>query len=219
MTNYEFVPATTEAGDTRNLYLTWEILGHTGLKEKMFLQALNSQGNPVGQQEIEPISRKMYRWRDDGMILEQYPINTDARLSPGLYFVRLGFFNPKTGEHLPAYSVNKQPLGDEWIIGTLFMSANGLSLILLQHPLQAMFGDEFELLGYSMYPAEIPDSTLIELYWKMHAPVDTGYTVFVQLLNQQNRLIAQVDTQPLSNIYPTSRWQQGDIILDDLSCR
>ena len=34
------------------------------------------------------------------------------------------------------------------------------------------------------------------------------------MLDAQNQIIAQADAQPLPNVYPTSRWQPGDIITD-----
>ena len=212
LSGYEFTPPAVKAGETSTLLLAWNILGYTGLKEKMFIQLLDSGGHPVGQQEIEPISRKMYRWRDDGLILEQHPLQFGSDLNAGLYFARLGFFNPDTGQRLPTYSPNGQPLGDELIVGPLYVSADGINPANPQHAVQATLGHEFELLGYSAYPAETENSTTVELFWKTAAPVEVNYTVFVQMLDAQNQIIAQADAQPLPNVYPTSRWQPGDII-------
>jgi hypothetical protein len=91
LSGYEFTPPAVKAGETSTLLLAWNILGYTGLKEKMFIQLLDSGGHPVGQQEIEPISRKMYRWRDDGLILEQHPLQLGSDLNAGLYFARRYF--------------------------------------------------------------------------------------------------------------------------------
>jgi len=60
LSGYEFIPDTIEAGGRSYLYLSWEILGYTGLEEKMFLQIVDRQGNGVSQAELDPISRKMY---------------------------------------------------------------------------------------------------------------------------------------------------------------
>ncbi len=214
LSGYEFVPTTVEVGHESNLYLAWKILGYTGLKERMFLQVLDSQGNPVGQQEIAPISRKMYRWRDDGLILEQHPLKLDPDLSTGLYFVRLGFFKPETGQRLPVRSFDQQPLGDEVIIGPLYVRSDTVDPITPQYPKQAMLGDTIELLGYSLYPAEDGTSVDVTLYWQTRAAVNRDYTAFIQLLNPQNEMMAQRDRQPLNGLYPTSRWQPGDIISD-----
>lgn len=214
LNGYEFMPAMIQAGESGTLYLSWKIVGYTGLPEKMFLQLLDSQGRPVSQAELEPISRKMYRWRDDGLILEQHPFEIPPSVPAGLYFARLGFFDPETGQRLPAYTASQQLLNDELIVGPLYVKTNGHNPLKPQHPVKAMLGQAFELLGYSLYPLAAQNSTEVELYWKTQTPVDLDYTVFVQLLDQENQVITQVDRQPLLNLYPTSRWQAGDIISD-----
>ncbi|HXV43274.1 MAG TPA: hypothetical protein VEC96_09440, partial [Anaerolineae bacterium] len=212
LTGYEFTPATVEAGGSSQLVLAWEILSYTSLKEKMFLQLLDSRGNPAGQEEVEPISRKMYRWRDEGLILEQHPLQLNSDLSAGLYFVRLGFFDPDTGQRLPAYGSAQQPLGDELMVGPLYVSANGINPISPQHPVRARLGNQIELLGYSIHSTGSQEATEVELFWQTQAPIEIDYTVFVQLLDEQNNIIAQADAQPLPNLYPTSRWQPGDVL-------
>ncbi|RME98561.1 MAG: hypothetical protein D6768_17060 [Chloroflexi bacterium] len=210
---YQFNPPRIEAGESSNLYLAWEILGYTALNEKMFLQLLDSRGQPVGQQEVEPISRKMYRWRDSGLILEQHPIRPVEDLDADLYFVRFGFFDPATGQRLPTYIADNQPTGsDELIVGPLYVSANGIDPTAPQHYRHAWFGREFLLQGYTLTPLD--ESTIVKLYWQSLAPTDINYTIFVQLLDSQNQIVAQTDAQPLQNIYPTSRWQPGDILAE-----
>jgi 4-amino-4-deoxy-L-arabinose transferase-like glycosyltransferase len=209
---YEFTPASVAAGSPTFLYLAWQILGYTGLKERMFIQLLDSQANPVGQMEVEPISRKMYRWRKENLILEQQLLELQAKLRTGLYFVRLGFFDPKTDQRLPAYSSDTRPPSDELIVGPLYLSGDYIDPTEPQYPVRARLGDEFELLGFSLKPAPMENSTEVQLFWRSYASVETNYTVFLQLLDPNNQIIAQVDSQPLAGIYPTSRWQPGDII-------
>ncbi len=215
LAGYEFTPPVIKPGESGALVLAWDILGYTNLAEKMFIQWLDSRGRPVGQQEIEPISRKMYRWRDDHLILEQHPLNFKADLPPGLYFARLGFFNPQTGQRLPASGPAGQPMGDEFIVGPLYLNPTGQPPQ-PQQPVKARLGDNFELLGYTVSPGP-NNPTQVELFWQSLSPTDQNYTVFVQLLDPNNQVIAQADAQPLANIYPTSRWQPGDIISEQFT--
>ncbi|MBN1995580.1 MAG: glycosyltransferase family 39 protein [Anaerolineae bacterium] len=212
LVDYAFDPATVSPGHTARLNLAWQILGYTGLAQKMFLQVLDSRGRPAGQQEVDPISRKMYRWRDEGLIFEQHYLPIASAAEPGLYFVRLGFFDPQTGQRLPTQNLDHTSLGDEWIVGPLDVSVKGSAPRSPQQPVRARLGEQFEFLGYSFYPMAAENATEIELYWQARAPGEIDYTVFVQALDAQNQVIAQVDAQPLANIYPTSRWQPGDII-------
>jgi hypothetical protein len=214
LVGYEFVPPIirSEAEATTELYLSWQILSYTGLTEKLFLQLIDSQGNGVSQGEFDPISRKMYRWREDNLILEKYPLQFGPDLAAGLYFVRLGFFEPQTGERLPAYNLAGQTLGDAWIGGPLYVKSAEDDPTQPQYRLRANLGQEIELLGYSLRPTADENMSEIQLYWQTQAPPTKDYTAFVQLLDAQNQVVAQVDAQPLPGIYPTSRWQPGEII-------
>jgi hypothetical protein len=180
----------------------------------MFVQLVDSRGTGVGQLELEPISRKMYRWRPDGLILEQLPLQFGADLRPGLYFVRLGFFDPASGQRLAATTPDRQPVGDEVILGPLYLSRTAPDPVRPDHPVGARLGQAIELLGYSILTSEPAGQSEIELYWQSHGPVTVDYTVFVQLLDGQDQVVAQVDGQPLAGLYPTSRWQSGEVISD-----
>jgi len=213
---YEFSPALINSDRTSSLRLAWQILGDSWITEKMFLQVLDSNGNSVGQQEIDPVSRKMYRWRKDGLILELLPLDFAKNLSPGLYFVRLGFFNPDTGQRLPAFQPEtRQPPGNELVVGPLVVKADGLNPVEPARRVTAALGDGFKLMGYAIKPASVA-ATEVTLYWQSTAPAQADYTVFLQLLNPANQVMAQTDAQPLPGLYPTSRWQPGDIIPQQL---
>jgi hypothetical protein len=55
-----------------------------------------------------------------------------------------------------------------------------------------------------------------EIYWQTTQPVDGDYTIFVQLLNDQNEFITGYDTQPMNGNYPTSRWQTGEVVIEQI---
>lgn len=68
---------------------------------------------------------------------------------------------------------------------------------------------------------EIPETSLqpggqlaIELTWQALAPLDEDYTVFVQVLDQQDRIVGQVDSWPLQGTFPTSQWAAGETVRD-----
>jgi hypothetical protein len=45
----------------------------------------------------------------------------------------------------------------------------------------------------------------------------TSYTVFTHLLDGDNKLWAQHDSQPVGGIHPTSAWAEGEIVRDEYS--
>lgn len=54
----------------------------------------------------------------------------------------------------------------------------------------------------------------LAFHWKAAAEVDTDYSVYVHVVNQQGELVAQDDGYPRAGRSPTSGWQIGDTIVD-----
>jgi hypothetical protein len=55
----------------------------------------------------------------------------------------------------------------------------------------------------------------VALVWEAKALVQVDYTMSVQVLDDQNHVLAQVDKQPMSGEYPTSTWRAGDKVEDE----
>ncbi len=55
----------------------------------------------------------------------------------------------------------------------------------------------------------------LTLYWRADTPLKNDYTVFVHLLNAKGATVAQRDTAPRSGAYPTSKWQSGEVVVDE----
>lgn len=78
------------------------------------------------------------------------------------------------------------------------------------------FGDALQLRGFTIDAADIHTGSILPMtiYWQAEKPVDTAYTIFVQVLNAAGELVAQNDSEPLHGYLPTNRWQPGEIIPD-----
>lgn len=81
----------------------------------------------------------------------------------------------------------------------------------------AVFPGVGELIGYSgmgkeVSLAEAPQLTLI---WQAGAAsIESSYTVFVQLLDSEGRVMAQSDSLPDNGARPTTGWRAGEVIAD-----
>ncbi|MGD8856367.1 MAG: hypothetical protein PVG33_08575, partial [Chloroflexota bacterium] len=54
----------------------------------------------------------------------------------------------------------------------------------------------------------------LTLTWQALARMSEDYTVFVQVLDQQDRIVGQVDAWPQQGTFPTSGWAPGEIVED-----
>ncbi|MBN1137871.1 MAG: DUF2079 domain-containing protein, partial [Anaerolineae bacterium] len=83
-----------------------------------------------------------------------------------------------------------------------------------QNPLVADLGP-IRLLGFDL--TEQRSAAQVTLYWQADERVETGYTAFVQLLDGQGQVQAQVDAVPWGGSYPTFWWLAGEVVADPLS--
>lgn len=102
----------------------------------------------------------------------------------------------------PAYA--RPPLLSEEEVGSI------------SHRLEVNYEGEIKLLGYDIQERVIsPGEFLhITLYWQSLQVMERDYTVYLKLFGPHNEVIGQTDTYPGLGSYPTTLWQEGDIIKD-----
>jgi len=76
------------------------------------------------------------------------------------------------------------------------------------------FGPEREIVLEAVDIALDGTDVRTVLWWRVHKPLDREYTVFVQLLDEEWRLVATGDGPPRGGAMPTDHWQAGDLIVD-----
>ncbi len=94
----------------------------------------------------------------------------------------------------------------------------GVPQIAPQQLVRARLGDTMQLIGYDV--ARETNVIALTVYWGCIAEMDEDYTVFVHLVGAanpttQSRVWTQDDAMPGHGAYPTSRWQAGEVIVDD----
>ena len=47
--------------------------------------------------------------------------------------------------------------------------------------------------------------------------MDRDYTLFVHLVDNKGQLWSQIDSQPLGGTYPTSKWIDGETVIDKVA--
>jgi hypothetical protein len=83
----------------------------------------------------------------------------------------------------------------------------------------AHFGEHIVLQDYLWMTdaAASGDVIRLSLTWRMNdatLPIATRYKVFVHVLNPQEQIVAQRDTEPMAELAPTTTWNPGEPIVD-----
>jgi hypothetical protein len=73
----------------------------------------------------------------------------------------------------------------------------------------------------ALLAVDVPDVTLhpggqlaVNLTWQGLGNMEDDYTVFVQVLDEQDRIVGQEDSWPLQGTFPTSQWPVGERVED-----
>ncbi|MGD8491551.1 MAG: glycosyltransferase family 39 protein, partial [Anaerolineae bacterium] len=87
----------------------------------------------------------------------------------------------------------------------------------IQRPLAVELGDQVRLLGYSLSAEQVApgETLLLTLYWEAMEPMQERYTVFTHLLDADEQIQAQMDSEPQGGGLPTDRWQVGQVVQDN----
>jgi hypothetical protein len=80
----------------------------------------------------------------------------------------------------------------------------------------AVFGEQIALLGYTL--SQQNDEITVTLVWQALASMPVNYTRFVHLLAAADQPpVAQNDSYPSGNSYPTSQWQPGEVVVETVT--
>ncbi len=86
----------------------------------------------------------------------------------------------------------------------------------LQNALEADFGGLVHLLGYSLEKDKVKagDPLPLVLYWQAQAEMQTSYTVFIHLIDEEGQMVGQGDRLPAGGTYLTTEWPVGARVVD-----
>ena len=78
------------------------------------------------------------------------------------------------------------------------------------------FGDAIllEAAGFSSEPLQPGDIARVRLSWLATAPIEERYKVTLQLLDPADQVVAQVDSEPVGGVRPTTSWTPGEPVVD-----
>jgi hypothetical protein len=160
-------------------------------------------GEPVAEQ-LDPLPLPIAAWGRGATLLSQHEVMVPPTLESGQY------------ELVVLLHTGSDPAGESFLLGTVEVVAPPHRFDLPSDALApagpARLAQNITLTGYNF---DLVDQSLdLHLYWQTEFPVNTRYKVFVQLLSDDNTLIAQSDSFPAAGERPTTGWLPGEIIVD-----
>lgn len=216
---YDITKAPRRPGDPLEITLYWQTEQPLKATYVAFVKALNRQQESVAGDDRPPggdwfpLGYPSPLWQPGEVIEDKRLIPLDPQTPPGRYTVNVGLYSLN-----PFQQVRPQRGGDDK--GAVTLSAFKLSPPPDKEtpptPLAANFGEELHLEGYSLSPTA-PKSGQplpLTLYWRTSRPMSRDYTISVQMLDKEGKLVAQKDGEPWEGSYPTSLWEAGERVVD-----
>jgi len=213
---YSVVGETFKPGDSIPLTLLWQGLAGLNGDYSLLLWLEDETESRLGETEVALSGGyPPARWQETEVIREWQSFLVSGNTPDGSY--RLKMEVCQAGRPLPRL-LWRLPIGATLDLGQIRIQ--GRERVFepppIDHALELQLGESVRLLGYDLEPVEArPGEKLrLTLYWECLGPMNTSYTVFVHLLDEEGYIRGQRDSVPGDGALPTTSWAEGEIVAD-----
>jgi len=236
---YSLPARRVEPGGGLPLTLYWQslapVLGDYVVFDKLLAENQQAYGG------YDRLPREYYStilWAEGEVVEDGFAVPVAPNAPPGVYNLRVGLYSLKNGSpvSLPLVEDGQPTAVTSVVIGPVKVGGPPAG-VTSENPtpqvkLNQTLGNQITLLGYdldqsSLENCQLPTGGLwlsivncqlsIRLYWRAEVIPSADYTTFLHLRNAANRTVAQKDNPPAAGRYPTSLWDAGEIIVDEIS--
>jgi hypothetical protein len=155
------------------------------------------------------------QWRPGEVFADEYALTIPPASAPGLATLSAGFYPIRDVDARQRVSTpDGQSLGDRLVLAQVRIADSAPAAADDGSTPLASWDAGIDLrTAVVAYDADgAPRGVKVE--WDATATLSTDYTVFVQVLDGENRILAQVDSAPQQGQAPTATWRAGDRIAD-----
>lgn len=214
LVGYDQSSSSARPGDLFTITLYWQPQAEIESDYSSYVHLVDEAGRGITQSdhqaggEYYPTSL----WRPGEVLRDSHVLSIPQNVQPGVYRLVAGMYRYPSLEPLGGTTdigllAIKDPDNVQMLFPTDAQSSSGAI-----RTTDVEFGERIMLLGYDQ---ELLDDGLdLTLYWRAERPLDQNWTVFVHLVDSAGTLVAQRDSQPRDGRYPTSVWDQGEVVDD-----
>ncbi len=204
-------------GDRVAVDLLWQPLTPDRAAYQSFVEIVDAAQQKVAAQDLQVGWRGTVRelWQPYLAPHEATTLRLPEDAASGLYSVRVGLRDRRTGELLALSDATGAALGDLYTAAVFKVLAPNH-----RRPataLAATFGERIALEGYTLAPdatVRAGDALTVTLFYRARDVMPTDYTRFLQLYSPVYGMVAQSDAMPQDGANPTSAWVKGERIAD-----
>lgn len=153
-----------------------------------------------------------FHWDNGRYVRDEHDLIIPPETPALAYALRVGLIDPDRQDRLLALADGS---GDTAFLTYLNIAPTRPAVSLAQ-PINAYFNAgpaRLQLIGFEVEPLT-SNQLNFKLAWQTDQTPPTNYTVFAQLLDSANNLVAGFDQPPLAGAYPTATWLPRQTIID-----
>jgi 4-amino-4-deoxy-L-arabinose transferase-like glycosyltransferase len=215
---YETAVAPT--GATLPVTLYWRVENQATADYMPFIHLEDGWRERWGQ--AEPFAYPATQWAPGERFIQRIDVPVRPGAPPGFYRLRVGLFNPATGERLPHLDADGRYAGDAFLIENAPIIAGPPPEVVPRPPiaLNATVRPGLQLLGYERGGATIAtgETAALSLWWWATQPVP-ALTTRLELMRADNTGRILLDTQPVHGTYPFAQWTTPLFLIDQVTPR
>jgi hypothetical protein len=184
--------------------LYWQVNARSTTDLSLYLHAVLEDASTIGRVDSYPGAGRLRTttWQPGAIYADSYAVPLDPSASGvSRLRVQVGWWDYPSGKLVQPVDSDGKPLDSVMLdagafaAGKVVQSADDLTAA------SARFGGEIALTGYSL------NDNQLTLAWDAMGTLPDDYTVFVQVLDTENRIVGQGDAPPP---LPTRYWQPGE---------
>jgi hypothetical protein len=205
--------------DSVDLVVAWDVARVQEPRLKYQFYAHMVDRTQHAWDKIDALDYNASQWSPGETIISWYKLRVLPGAPSGLYDVLIGMYDVDTTYPVAVFDGQGRAVDGGLRLGPVKVVTGPVpnaTDAVIQHPQVARLDDQVTFLGYDLSETEARpgDVVTVALHW-VAGPPRPDYTVFLHLIDQTGKTVAQVDSQPRNGEYPTSMWDDSEYVKDD----
>jgi 4-amino-4-deoxy-L-arabinose transferase-like glycosyltransferase len=203
---YDITPRPLRPEQGATLTLWWRAVDRITQPYRVHVQAKGEDAGLAFAASYPLSGGSAETWQPGQIVRERYSLDLDPASATGDYRLDLSLETP-----------DGRPYGSALDLGTVALMARERAYRLprMEQPLEASFGDSIALRGYDLTVPQADGRGInLTLYWQARSRVPASYKVFVHLVDDAGRAVAQADAIPADGLAPSDSWLPGEVVAD-----
>ena len=207
-----------EPGDIIHVEAWWQATSQPGQDYRVGYQWIDPNGQVQGSGWLAPAGAAFPtpRWPANAPVRGQLRFSAPSTGQPGPWTLRFGLQDAGLENVAAGFAGETVDLPIAVLPSTRRFEPSGP----FDFPSGANFDSLVQLLGVRMEtPLQAGAVVPVTAVWTALQPMDTSFTGFIHLLDQDGRIVAQDDHLPLQGRRPTNTWVGGEVVEDAYELR